>query len=217
MMRVLATAAILLFTALSGCLADDAEPAAASETPSPTPSGNATATQAPSNVSVPNTPPTANLSSDLPNGTAPLNVTFTVEGDDEDGDALNWTLDADGDGTADYNGTELPSTIVHEYVEAGNYTALLNVTDAEAFVTANLTLVIEIPALGSPMCERPGASTINTAGGATFYTITEGGDWVFRETNGVPGLQVENNHPVGEPGWVNPAWVGCVDGDQMMN
>ncbi len=215
-MRVTIVSSLVLFAALSGCLADEATPASTTASTTASSDDNSTASPTPTNTSVsvaPNTPPTANLSSDAPNGTAPLNVTFTVNGTDVDGDNLTWTLDADGDGTADYNGTELPSEVVHEYLDAGNYTAFLNVTDGENFTTANLTIVVEVPASGSLACDRPGATSV----GGEFYVVSEGGDWVFMESNGMPGLQVENNHPIGDPLWVNPTWVGCADGDQMIN
>lgn len=216
MMRVTLISSLVLVAALSGCLADEAEPASVSSTPttSAAPVTNATTTSAAPNTTVAaNNAPTANLSSDVPNGTAPLNVTFTIEGTDADGDELSWTLDIDGDNESDYNGTELPSEIVHEYLEAGNYTAILNVTDGTNSTQASLDITVEVPIATSLVCDRPDA----TSAGGELYVISEGGDWVFAEANGIPGLQVENNHPIGEPLWINPAWVGCVGGDQMIN
>jgi hypothetical protein len=46
--------------------------------------------------------------------------------------------------------------------------------------------------------------------------------WVFRESNGRPGLQVANNHPTGAAGAdqdieeFNPAWADCEQGDQLV-
>ncbi|HEX9817192.1 MAG TPA: hypothetical protein VGB18_09450, partial [Candidatus Thermoplasmatota archaeon] len=102
MIRATIVSSLVLFAALSGCLADEAEPQSGTATePAATTTGT-NATTSTNATSATNTPPTANLTADVPNGTAPLNVTFTVNGTD-DGDALNWTLDIDADGTAEYN------------------------------------------------------------------------------------------------------------------
>jgi PKD repeat protein len=63
----------------------------------------------------------------VPGGAAPLNVTFALEGQDADGDALNWTL-AFGD-DAQTNGTILPSNATHVYAAAGAYNATFTLDD----------------------------------------------------------------------------------------
>lgn len=90
----------------------------------------------------------AALGADPQNGTAPVNVTFslTSNGTLDNG---TWTLVyGDGAQTAG-NGTELPLEVIHEYVIGGNFTANFTVTygDGETHSdTANIT--IETPEAG---------------------------------------------------------------------
>lgn len=218
MMRTLSLAILLLTTALAGCLGDetagvqsddgatDGAPAGGNET---TGAGNET-TAAPA---AENAPPTADLTANVTNGSAPLAVGFDMGGDDEDGDNLTWSFDADGDGEADADGTELPATFAFTYEEAGNYTAVLTVSDAEDSASANVTITVEVPVEAGPnICDRPNADSY----GDTIYVLDEGGTWFFAETNGMPGLQVENNHPSGEGIFINDDWADCVQGDQMV-
>lgn len=88
----------------------------------------------------PNRVPRAALAADATAGDAPVNVTFTLNGTDEDGDALTWTFDKEDDGTIDEQGSRLPATIEQAY-PAGTHTARLVVYDGVA--TANATVVIE--------------------------------------------------------------------------
>src|SRR5687768_9431239 len=75
--------------------------------PSTSSSGSTTSAQA-------NQPPTGSLTTSVPGGAAPLNVTFTVEGSDPDGDEPDWTLSF-GDDSANENGTDLPAEVTHAY------------------------------------------------------------------------------------------------------
>ncbi len=217
MVRSIAMATLLLITALAGCLGDEtsgletddgtAGDDSAGQGNQTTGTGNETTTAPP----VENAPPTANLVANVTNGSAPLAVAFDLEGDDEDGDDLTWSFDADGDGEADADGTELPATFAFTYEEAGNYTAVLTVSDAEASASANVTITVEAPvATGPIICDRPDA----TSYGGALYTVD--GTWFFAETNGMPGLQVENNHPSGQGIFTNDAWADCEEGDQMV-
>ena len=91
--------------------------------------------------------PLANLTAVPMNGTAPLNVTFSVSGSDPDGDTLTWALTF-GDG-AQLNGTTLPSNASHTYANAGNLTARLTVSDSRGLTaTANVTLNIGAASVG---------------------------------------------------------------------
>src|SRR5688572_28010434 len=140
-MRAVAAAAalVLLSAVLAGCAAEDPERYPRTSTTSSSGTASATSTSAaPANRT--NTVPEANMTASPANGTAPLNVTFTLEGTDADGDALNWTLTF-GDGNST-NGTELPATVVHLYNVTGNLTAVFTVSDGEANARAraNVTL-----------------------------------------------------------------------------
>lgn len=203
-------------TALAGCLAEDDGGATADDGADFAGQGNQTMDSGneTNETALPeNAPPTASLTANVTNGSAPLPVRFDLSGDDSDGDNLTWTFDADGDGEADANGTDLPSTFEHTFEEAGNYTAVLTVSDEEDSASSNVTITVEVPvATGPVICDRPNASSY----GGTLYTIGEGGTWVFAETNGMPGLQVENNHPTGHDLFTNDAWVDCEQGDQMV-
>lgn len=157
----------------------------------------------------PNTPPEATLSADSTSGEAPLEVTFTVSVSDADGDALNWTLDL-GDGTTAEGTTD--EEVTHSYA-AGEFTAILTVSDgeAEATATAQVTATAAAPEPEEDLhCHIEDG--YEDVGGV--YVMDAG--WVFLESNDIPGLQVENNHPVGEPFWYNADWDGCPDGDMML-
>lgn len=152
MQRLSLLIAVLLSTlALAGCLggdddgADDVNPVV-NEGNDPA-DNNTTTPDEPVPV---NTPPTAGLTADLASGDAPLVVTFNLTGADADGDALSWTLDADGDGTTDADGTALPRDVAFNYTAAGNHTAVLAVTDGTDGTSANLTITVTEPAPADP-------------------------------------------------------------------
>lgn len=89
-----------------------------------------------SNETFENTPPQGSLTVNV-TGEGPFQATFTVDGSDADGDFLEWTLDADGDGQSDADGTSLPATATIELSE-GSYNATLNLTDGWTFVEIHL-------------------------------------------------------------------------------
>ncbi len=142
--------AVLLSCAviLSGCLSSgdekEAEPATVGTTPPPA-SGPAAPEDPDGPAPTPNTAPTATVTADNLTGVAPLGVTFDLDGMDADGDAVTWTFDADGDGTPDAEGTDLPATAAHTYSAVGNFSALLVVSDGTDATEANLTIVVTAP------------------------------------------------------------------------
>jgi PKD repeat protein len=93
-------------------------------------------------------PPTAALTATSLEGQAPLNVTFTINATDADGDDLAWNLDF-GDGSALATGTgtngTLSATSTHAFA-AGNHTAILNVTAGQLSTLANVTIVVQAAA-----------------------------------------------------------------------
>lgn len=153
MKRVLSVVATLMIATVSGCLADpEAKDASETDATSTTSadSGNET-----SQNETDNSAPVADLTADPINGTAPLAVNFTVNATDADGDNLTWSLDANGDGTSDGNGTDadLPGNVSFEFPAEGVYNATLIVDDG----TANTTVTVAINV---------------TAGGATMEPVT---------------------------------------------
>ncbi|MEW6086684.1 MAG: PKD domain-containing protein [bacterium] len=105
-------------------------------------------------------------------GFAPLNVTFTSNGSDEDGVIYNYEWDFDGNGT--YDGyTILPDKISYTYKIPGTYQAKLRVTDndnlkGEEFVTINVQAV-SIPTVSAQASPAQGAVplTVSFSGSAS--------------------------------------------------
>lgn len=75
-----------------------------------------------------NRPPAASLSADPASGPVPLQVAFSATGSsDLDGTPIGYQWDFDGDGTTD----STAETTTFTYTVAGDYTAVLTVTDAD--------------------------------------------------------------------------------------
>lgn len=91
-------------------------------------------------------PPTASLTADVVAGATPLNITFTLDGDDPEDFSINWTLDA-GDGSAPYTGSgdDLPLDVEHSFEAVGNYTAVFEVTNGEFTETEQLNITVSEP------------------------------------------------------------------------
>ncbi len=128
-MRWSLTACLVLVVVVSGCSSktpdDGTTPSPSSQTVSQTSSGSATSSA--STAPAANQAPTGSMAVSVPGGAAPLNVSFTVEGQDADGDALNWTL-AFGDGNQT-NGTALPANATHVFAVAGLYNSTFTIDD----------------------------------------------------------------------------------------
>ena len=168
-MRNLVVVLLMLAVALSGCSDGDTDPEPQDDGTQGTADEPTDGPESSSSVeNKANTPPTANLTADAATGQAPLTVNFTVGGTDADGDALNWTLDADGDGTADANGSELPGTFSFSYPQAGNYSAAATVTDGNASTTARLNITVSAAPPVAPPRETTTHSCTATAGAAVI-------------------------------------------------
>ena len=133
-MRALMAALLLLSLAFAGCSDDGDDDPQPSATVSTSVSASTTASSAP----VANRAPVANLTASALNGTVPLNVTFQINGTDADGDALTWTLRSGNDTLS--NGTSLPANRTHAFIEPGNHTLVLTVSDGKLNATANVTI-----------------------------------------------------------------------------
>lgn len=172
--------------------------------------------------------------------TIPINVTFDITFDDPEGDDINWTLDVNGDGEADSqgtaiadNGTYLPFNFTTSYTDAGNFTVTLTANDGGGDIVAGLLVwaeeaVEEAAEEAESALEDRGWYEYDPAtnlchvkeyddyGGTIYVSSLGGGLWVLAETNGVSGLQVSNG---GHPGGANfdpSAGDDCIDGDLVV-
>ncbi|MBP2335085.1 glucose/arabinose dehydrogenase/PKD repeat protein [Saccharothrix coeruleofusca] len=85
--------------------------------------------------------PVAKLTADKTSGPAPLTVDFDPSGTaDEDGDALTYAWDFDGDGTVD---STTAGPVSHTYTELGQFSAKLSVTDPTGLV-GSASVVISV-------------------------------------------------------------------------
>ena len=160
-MRMLAFLMILSL-ALAGCSGDEPANDDPTDEPAGDPAGTQTETATTTQTAGPNdpgtsdpeptanetnTPPAATLAASITNGEAPVEVNFTLDGADSDGDALSWTFDADEDGTLEAEGTELPATVLFEYAVEGVFNATFVVHDGAnettQVVAINVTAAIE--------------------------------------------------------------------------
>jgi PKD repeat protein len=88
-----------------------------------------------------NQAPTVEAGADRNTGTAPLNVTFTAQATDADGDTLTYEWDF-ADGSAKANGREVD----HTYTDAGTYDAKVTVSDGNGgSTTATVRVVVGDP------------------------------------------------------------------------
>lgn len=153
----------------SGCIAGEekgTETTAPSTTSATSTTEATVSTTASSAPEVANTPPTATLTANIENGSVPLNVTFNFTADDADADQeLNWSLDADGDGTADATGTReaLPGNYTHSFATEGLFNATFLVDDGESNTTANITIMVSAAAPTGPIQETDGSFVASVA------------------------------------------------------
>lgn len=74
-------------------------------------------------------PPQGSIAASVVKGGVPLAVDFTLDGNDPDGRAVTWTLDVDGDGSADRQGDKLPTVANHTYTTAGVFNVTFRISD----------------------------------------------------------------------------------------
>lgn len=227
-MRAMLAVSMVFLTALAGCVQDAPTKTLGSDEQDPTPTTTGATNSTGPNESVPNAPPTASLAANRTNGSAPLSVTFSLGGDDPDGDDLTWTLDADGDGASDSNGTMLPAELSFLFNETGNYTATLSVTDGNATANATVDVAVEGASAAKEdlwvrwdaegMCHAKEAVDVGPiwihdrpGEGAPYGSGLEtgGGTWIYEESNDVPGLQVGG-------GDEDDAYVACANPDTLI-
>jgi hypothetical protein len=103
-------------------------------------SGGHSASGSNGNTSAP-APPHAAIAASNVTGTVPFSVSFDLSSDSASAEWLDWTFDANGDGTNDKTGYGLPAQVVFEFTEPGYFTATLSVTDIDGR-EGNATLLI---------------------------------------------------------------------------
>ena len=180
-----------------------------------------------------NAAPVAGLNATLLGGQAPLDVTFTIIGTDDDGDLLNWTLSF-GDGSVPVAGNETPASTGHVFTEAGTYEVLLTVTDGLQDANANLTIVVDAappPAPPTPPGPPPQDEWVvfnadgtcdakNEVAAGPAYLHERGnppgtgfllgdGTWIYEESNSRAGLQVGGSAEIA-------AYQGCLNPDTLV-
>lgn len=187
-----------LLTVLSGCLegeAPDAEPLDSDPAPTDPADGNQTA---PPTNGTENAAPTASLEASAQNGTAPLNVTFTLGGSDPDGDNLTWTLTVGNDTVT---GDVLPAS-VNRTLAAGNHTVTLTVSDGD--LTGNASLLIAVAVGGAPAVE-PILQVLEMVEGCYLCIDSELATGEPMGAEGCVGWNLEENE-------LDCGWVAIPDG-----
>ena len=129
----------------------------------------------------PNRPPTVRAAADPGSGDAPLDVRFSAEGTDPDGDALSYQWDF-GDG-----GSAFGAQATHRYSAPGDYEATVTVTDPdgeEATATVQVTvggnraptvtLTADSESGPAPLRVRFEANATDPEGGNVRYRYTFG-------------------------------------------
>jgi large repetitive protein len=104
----------------------------------------------------PNRPPTVRASADPLSGNTPLDVRFSAEGTDPDGDALVYEWDF-GDGASAFG-----AQATHRYLAAGNYAATVTVTDPDG-ATATATVQVSVSGNRAPSVTLTAAPQSGTA------------------------------------------------------
>lgn len=189
-----------LFTLLAGCI-DDAPGADPDPDPAPVndgddgDDGDGNQTAPPTNAA-----PTATLEASALNGTAPLNVTFTLGGSDPDGDDLTWSLTVGNDTQA---GDALPAT-VNATLEVGNHTVTLTVSDGNLTGNATLVIAVEAGAATGPAVE-PILGVFEMIEGCEL--CVDGANPAFSGAEGCVGWHLGENE-------LDCAWMEIPDGYQ---
>lgn len=144
---VLLSSVLVLSTLFGGCVGGEEKDADPTTSDAPGPSDSAGTSSSPGTSPVAdenNTAPNLTFTPSVANGSAPINITFTLDASDGEGDALTWTIDADGDGETDGNGTsdDLPAEFNFTFAAPGVFNATFVASDGE--LEANKTIAIEI-------------------------------------------------------------------------
>ena len=86
--------------------------------------------------------PLLTFAADVVRGDGPLTATFTIKGHDDDGDALSWRADLDGDGNDDDQGDGPNGTTQFTYRVQGTYHAQAWVSDGTDEAAAMISIEV---------------------------------------------------------------------------
>ena len=132
-------------------------------------------------VDPPNRPPTVRAAADPGSGDAPLDVRFSAEGSDPDGDTLRYEWDF-GDG-----GSAFGAQATHRYAAPGDYEATVTVTDPDG-ETATATVQVTVSGNRAPSVTLTADPESGTAPLRVRFeangTDPEGGNVRYRYTFG---------------------------------
>ncbi|MET7396462.1 PKD domain-containing protein [Dactylosporangium sp. NPDC005572] len=131
----------------------------------------------------PNTPPQVNVATGPVTGTAPLDVSTTIEASDAEGDQLRYTTDF-GDGTAPVTGTLPVAPLAHRYTVPGTYLVRTEVSDGRLSVvrTTRVTAVLSEPLQARAGDDRSviaGDEIIFDGGGSRPAAVIGSYEWTF--------------------------------------
>ncbi len=211
-----------LIVLLAGCLGsgDDGDPVSTSD-PSPTddatkgsPGGNDNGTSG--TPPAQNAPPTAHVNASVVLGAAPLNVTFTLDGSDADGDDLAWEFDADGDGDAAHDGTTLPANVNVTYETPGVYNATLAVSDGGSIVYDTVVINVTSPATGGSVLYLVGDGSTTVVTDPTTAQAETGQPFVTNKGLSTAGnggersafVVAPSGNPASSTNYLLPSFVG---------
>ena len=148
----------------------------------------------------PNRPPTVRAAADPGSGEAPIDVRFSAEGSDPDGDSLSYEWDF-GDG-----GQAFGAQATHRYSAPGDYTATVTVTDPDGeSATATVQVTVSgnrAPSLAltadpetgtAPLRVRFEADAVDPEGSTVRYRYTFG-------DGAAPANGRRQNHTYRDPG-----------------
>ncbi len=135
----------------------------------------------------------ASLTADEPEGTAPHEVTFTIDGEDPDG-LVSWSLvfgdeDTEGVSVASTNGAWPPPAagVAHTYELPGEYTATLTVTDSEGGTSQATTgVTVNAPNAGPTAVLLPETDT-----GHWPYTVSFDGSGSSDPDDGIASWSLD--------------------------
>lgn len=130
------------------------------------------------------------------NGTAPLNVTFSLTGSDSDGDTVHYNLTF-GDGSAAVAGSQLPTTVTHQYILTGNFTAALVASDGHYTVNATALVKVHLKGAAGPQVVT-GTWTAGVAGCPEF----DGQVITTLNSKGVPPTGYPSGTPLAGKEWM---------------